>query len=254
MQGTVPITFKIMRKLSIILLLFLTTGITYSQKSYLGFNLGSSISKGDFAGTEYLFTDGYALPGFTVQFDGMYYPISFVGVGGIIGFGSLYGDRDNYLQNLIDYSYTESEIPLFGSAPERSEVDFESGFWNYVNLMVGPELSVPFGRFQFGVKGMGGMALSFYPKREMSYNTGIGQLKASVKGPGLSLGYLYGASLIYRGRSGTGIKLTADYTHSTAPYDFELTLDSDFESFSDIREETVNVEHLNLMIGIFYLF
>ncbi len=225
-----------------------------AQDSYIGFNLGTSIPGGDFASAEDMLADGYAIPGFTIRFEGFYYPFSIVGIGGMVDFGSLYANRDVYLEQLLDYTYNSSDLPLLNNPPGIAEVDFESGFWNYVNLFAGPEISIPFWRFQAGVRALGGLSMVTYPKRELYYPEGPDELEALVKGTRLSLGYTYGGSLLYRSRAGTGIKLSADYLNSSAGYDFELKLITDAETFSDTETGDIDIEALSVTLGFFYVF
>ncbi len=225
-----------------------------AQESYIGFSLGTSIPRGDFATAEQLFNNGYAIPGFTVSFEGYYFPFRMIGIGGVLGFGSLYAESDDYLEHLIEYAYTQSEIPVFGSPPASDNVSFESGFWNYVNLMAGPELSVPFGRFQAGIRGLAGLTMAFYPKRELYYLEGSNLLEISAKGPSVAFAYSYGASILYKSSSGTGIKVSADYLSSTASYDFDMNVITSTNEYSHIRNEDVDLEALSITLGFFYVF
>lgn len=243
-----------MKRIIVLLIVSLFVITLSAQNNYLGFNLGTSISKSDFAATENLFSDGYALPGFTIQFDAMYFPIPVVGIGGMLGFGSLYGDRDLYLDGILNYAYTQSTIPIYTAPPLVEDVDFESGFWNYVNLMIGPELALPLGRLQIGVRGMAGLSMNFYPKRDLFYDTGMEELSAVVKGLHISPGYLVGGNLLYQGRSGTGIRVSADYIKSNAAYNFEMNLQDDQTTHTDERDGKIAVETLNITIGLFYSF
>lgn len=225
-----------------------------AQESYLGFSLGTSLPRGDFASAESLFGDAYAIPGFTVNFEGYYFPIQFLGIGGALGFGSLYAENENYLDHLLEYAWTQNEIPVFGSQPVADDVIFESGFWNYVNLMIGPEISVPFGRFQAGIHGLAGLTMAFYPKRELFYEEGSNTLETSTKGPSAAFAYSYGASLLYKSRSGTGLKLSADYLSSGASYDFKMDVVSSTNEYSLTRSEDIDLEALSICVGFFYIF
>ncbi len=243
-----------MKKFSIIIIFVLGTVNAKAQDSYIGFSLGTSIPQGEFAQNVDIFSDGYAIPGFTVSFEGFYYPISLVGVGGTLGFGSVYAERDVYLGHLLDYIETQAVVPVLSQVPLPEETNFESGFWNYVNLMLGPELSVPFGPFQAGIRALGGLNMSFYPKRDLSYTEGLDDIMAVAKGPSANLVYSYGGSILYQSRSGTGIKLSADYFNSNAAYDFELTKITDTETYRDAREEEIEMEAISVTLGFFYVF
>ena len=225
-----------------------------AQRSYIGFSLGAGIPRDEFSSTEDLFNSGYAIPGFTVSFEGFYFPLPVIGIGGTLAFGSLYADSDIYLEDLIEYAYTQSEIPVFGSPPVAEDVGLESGFWNYVNLLAGPELSVPFGRFQAGIHGLAGLTMAFYPTREMYYTEGTNSLETLSKGASAALAYSYGASLLFRARSGTGLKLSADYLNTKSSYDFDMAVVNNSGEFSLNRSEDIDIETLSITLGFFYIF
>ena len=225
-----------------------------AQSSYLGFSLGTSIPRDDFSSTEDLFNSGYAIPGFTVSFEGFYFPLPVIGIGGNLAFGSLYADSDIYLEDLIEYAYTQSVIPVGGSLPMAEDVGLESGFWNYVNLLAGPALSVPLGRFQAGIHGLAGLTMAFYPTREMYYSEGANSLEILAKGTSAALAYSYGASLLYRARSGTGLKLSADCLNSKASYDFDMDVVNNADEYDLTRSEDIDIRTLNVTLGFFYVF
>jgi len=244
-------------KKNILILLILAFSISMNvnaQKSYLGFSLGTSIPMGDLASSNDLFTNGYAIPGFTVFFEGYYFPVPVIGIGGALTFGSLYADSDVYLEDLIEYAYTQSEIPMFGDPPMKEEVGLESGFWNYVNLMVGPELSVPFGPFQAAVHGLAGITFGFYPKREFYYAEGLNTLEILAKGSSAAFAYSVGGSLLYKGRSGTGIKVSTDYLTSKVSYDLNMDVLNNSVEYDLNKPSEVDIEALSITIGFFYVF
>jgi len=245
-----------MKKTAILLFsFFLVCSIkSEAQSSYLGFSIGASIPMNDFSSTENLFNSGYAIPGFTVSFEGFYFPLPVIGIGGTLAFGSLYADSDNYLEDLIEYAYTQSEIPVFGGPPVAEDIGLESGFWNYVNMLAGPELSVPFGRFQAAIHGLAGLTMAFYPTREMYYSEGANSLETLAKGTSAALAYSYGASLLYRARSGTGLKLSADYLNSKSSYDFDMDVVNNSDEFDLNRSEDIDIETLSITLGFFYVF
>ncbi len=244
-----------MKKLLIIsLIYFAVSGYNLTaQSSYLGFSLGASIPKGPFVQSEDLFSNGYAIPGFTICFEGFYYPFSILGFGGTLGFGSLYADQDVYLDHLVEYLNTQSSIPGI-SITSADEVNFESGFWNYVNLLVGPEISVPLGRFQAGIRGLGGITAAFCPSREMSYIAGSEEVSFVTKGSSVALAYSYGGSILYKSRSGTGIKVSADYFNSNSSYDSEIDVTNVYGEYEMDRTDEIDTRALSLTLGFFYFF
>ena len=107
-----------------------------AQDSYFGINLGTSIPRNDFSASSSISTSGFAQNGFSIQFDGMFFPGSILGVGGLIGFGSIYPDGDGYLTSFMDYISQNPSFTGF-NLPDRENYDISNGFWNYFNLMVG---------------------------------------------------------------------------------------------------------------------
>ncbi|HCC71816.1 MAG TPA: hypothetical protein DEQ09_11800 [Bacteroidales bacterium] len=244
-------------KRHIIFFLTILTIFTYraqSQDSYLGFSLGTSIPRSDFSASEDLFSNGYAIPGFTVSFEGIYFPLPVIGVGGVLGFGSLYANSDVYQEDLIDFAYSQSEIPMFGSPPTQDDFGLESGFWNYVNLLVGPELSIPFGRFQAGIRGQAGFTFAFYPTREFYYSEGSNTLDILAKGSSASFAYSYGGSLLYKSRSGTGVKISADYLSTKVSYDLDMDVVNNNVDYNLTRPGNIDIDALSLTLGFFYSF
>lgn len=240
------------RTLLIIFALFTLASIQ-GQKSYLGINLGLSLPGTEFAGNEDLFSDGYAVSGFSIEFDGIYFPGSFFGIGGIIGFGSYYTLQDQYYNSARDYLESHPDNPEF-VLPDRSEVTFESGFWNIINFMAGPELAVPFLNFQFGVRAMGGPSIIITPKRTLSYESTLEEMMVGTGGTDLSLSYMYGASLMYFLSPGTSIRITADYLSSKSNYDFNAFIETPLGKLDEQSTESVNINTLQLSVGLSYAF
>ncbi|HUS87285.1 MAG TPA: hypothetical protein VMW76_08600 [Bacteroidales bacterium] len=234
-------------------LLFLLVLELPAQDSYFGINLGSSMPKNDFEATTNLATSGYALNGFSIQFDGIYFPVRFVGFGGLVGFGSIYPDRDSYLTNFVQYLSTN---PSFAglSVPMEEEFDISSGFWNYFNIMAGPELAVEVGRFQAGVRVMGGGSLLIYPRMEIGYVDDFDEINLLADGSSLSLGYMYGGSLMFKLNRGSSLKLSADYFSTNSRYDFELDVDGLIGTVIEIKQQEVKIDVLHISLGLHYLF
>ena len=238
---------------SVFLLLIFSFSLS-SQRSHLGFSLGTSIPQSFYAQSEDIFNDGYAIPGFPITFEGIYYPISIVGVGGMLSFGSLYANKDLYIDDFLEYAYEQTEIPIFPYPLRAEDLNTETGFWNYVNLMAGPEISVPFWRFQAGIRAFGGLNFAVYPRRDIDYSDGNNQLIASTKGLSVSPAYLFGGNILYRSPSGTGIKIGADYLHGMSKYDFMMETVFTGSSQKIEREEEIELEAISISLGFFYVF
>ena len=224
-----------------------------AQESYIGINLGMSIPGSDFSGREELFDHGYAVSGFSIEFDGIYFPGSIFGVGGMLGFGSYYTQQDPYFDDIRSYLEAHPDNPGF-SFPARNEVNYESGFWNIINIMAGPELAVPFWNFQFGVRAMGGPSIIISPKKNMTYDDALQQLDIESKGANLSLSYIYGASLMYFLSPGTSLRITADYYSGKGKNTIDSFIETPIGTLEEEREASVNINTLQLSLGLSYAF
>lgn len=242
-----------MKRTLLILLVLFTLLTVNGQNSYIGINLGLSMPGTELAGSQDLFSDGFAVSGFSIEFDGIYFPGSIFGIGGIMGFGSYYTLQDQYYNKVRDYLESHPENPEF-ELPDRSEVTFESGFWNIINFMAGPELAVPFWNFQFGVRAMGGPSVIITPKRTMSYETILENMLVETGGTDISLSYMYGASLMYFLNQGTSIRIAADYLSSKSNYNFNASIETPLGELYEDKKESVNINTLQLSVGLSYSF
>lgn len=242
-----------MKKIFVVIMALFLVADMFAQDSYIGINLGSSFPQGDFADTTNIFSNGFALTGFSIQFDGVYYPIRVLGFGGALGFGSHYTDYDRSLSALKDYIENHPDLPGI-VIPGDNDTDYTSGFWNYVNLLAGPELSVPISRFQIGVRAMGGFSMLFSPKREFSYETSFDKVDVVSGSTNLSLAYLYGGSIMFKISPGSSIRAAAEYFRSNVDYDVEIDVESIVGQLNETWEERINIETIHLSLGLSYSF
>jgi hypothetical protein len=242
-----------MKRVAIIAIMFLIASGASSQEGFIGINLGSSIPKTDFGATNSLFGNGHALSGFSIEFDGTYLPVTFAGVGGALGFGSLITDSDGYLDNLVGYLDNHSELGTLNT-PDADQFTTSASFWNYLNLLAGPELSAKIGQFRAGVRVMGGVSMVLSPKREYLYEDGLDKIGVTTGGNDLSLLYMYGGNLIYITGSGTAFKISAEYFHTRADYNFNMDVDSPIVTYSENLKKSLDIQYLIVSVGLSYSF
>lgn len=242
-----------MKKATLIVILLSAVISASSQDGLIGINLGISLPKSDFGSTTSLFSSGHALSGFSIEFDGSYFPVSFAGAGGVLGFGSLITNSDSYLDNLVNYLNMHSELVNM-NIPVREQFSSSAGFWNYVNLLGGPEISARVGQIRAGVRAMGGFSLILCPKREIVYDSGTDMIKATSGGNDISLIYMYGANITYLLGSGTALKLSGEYYNTRADFSFDLEADSPLVSYSESLKEATDIQYLVLSLGFSYSF
>ena len=80
--------------------LVLITTACYAQKSFMSLTMGSSIPVGSFSESEDIYSDGFAGSNFVINFDGAYFFMPVVGVGGTFSFGSSYSGGES-LENAM---------------------------------------------------------------------------------------------------------------------------------------------------------
>lgn len=241
---------KIFRNIAILLLLPVAV---IAQDSYLSIGLGAALPKGEFSSTENITGSGYAFSGFAIEIDGTYFPGSIFGISGMLGFGSFYTDQDEYIDNLESSIISGGNLPGF-AWPADEAIDYTAGFWNYINFLAGPELSVSFWRLQLGLKGMGGVSVLISPKREIEYSGSVDNFSASTKGSDLSLSYLYGGSLMYKLRSGTALRLSADYLNTRADFKYSFIAETPVNDYIEASTYSTEIKSLQLLIGLTYTF
>jgi len=242
-----------MKKILLITLLISFISVLNGQETFIGISLGRGVPLNDFASTSTLETSGYALPGFTIGFEGVWFPVPYAGIGANIGFGSLYTEGESYQDNFI--SYIDNHPDLINlNIPTVDQFTYRPSYWNFINMMVGPELSLPIGDFRASAWLMGGMSVIFIPNREMFFDDGTDVINSYTKGTDLSFIYSYGGSLMYTLRSGTAINVSTAFYNTTADYDINLSVDSPVVTLDEVTKGSVDVQYFKVSIGLFYSF
>ena len=209
--------------------------------------MGSSIPVGSFSETEDIYSDGFAGSNFVLNFDGAYFFIPVVGVGGSFSFGSSYGGGES-LENAL-YDDIIEKFPIL-SVPVNPDYSFDAGKWNYVNLMAGPQISIPINNINIDFKALGGLSFVFVPSRDISIELDNGEFQSSTQGDEFNFGYIIGTGVRFGVGRGTGIRLALDYYHSKPTlvtnnsYTNNNILDSD-----DQFEISMNSLHMALGIA-----
>lgn len=232
--------------------LFLITTACFAQKSFMSLTMGSSIPVGSFSDTADIYSDGFAGSNFVINFDGTYFFMPVVGVGGTFSFGSSYGggeSLENALYNDVIEKFSEFDVP------DDPDYNFDSGKWNYVNLMVGPQISIPLNNMNIDFKALGGLSFVFVPSRDMNIELDNGEFISSTKGDELNFGYIIGTGVRFGVGRGTGIRLGLDYYHSE-PALVKKNSYTDNNISYDLQDEQfeVSINSLHLALGIAFNF
>jgi hypothetical protein len=145
------------------LLLASSTQAQENKNSFVGFSIGASTPVGAFAKSDpgtfnhWNNTSGFAKQGFTAGFDGAWYFLPWLGIGGSLYYSEHGGFSSSDARKLAT-SYTEA----FGV--DQSTVA-TSGRYRSGNVMVGPYFSFPFHRVTFQVRLLAGVIKSFSTPR-----------------------------------------------------------------------------------------
>ena len=214
--------------------------------------MGSSMPVGSFSETEDIYSDGFAGSNFVINFDGAYFFMPVIGLGGTFSFGSSYGGGES-LENAL-YDDIIEKFPIL-TVPADAEYNFDAGKWNYVNLMTGPQISIPINNINIDFKVLGGLSFIFVPSRDISIELDNGEFQSSTQGDELNFGYIIGTGVRFGVGRGTGIRLAVDYfnskpalvtknsyTNNNIPYDLP---DDKFD---------VSINSLHMALGIAFNF
>ena len=232
--------------------IFLITTACYAQKSFMSLTMGSSVPVGSFSETEDIYSDGFAGSNFVINFDGAYFFMPVVGLGGTFSFGSSYGGGES-LENAL-YDDIITKFPIL-SVLADGDYNFDSGKWNYVNLMAGPQISIPLNNINIDFKALGGLSFVFVPSRDISIELDNGEFQSSTQGDELNFGYIIGTGVRFGVGRGTGIRLGLDYYHSkpTLVTNNSYTDNNIPHDLQDDQFE-VSINSLHMALGIAYNF
>ncbi len=134
--------------------------------------------------------------------------------------------------------------------PPGAEVSFTTTQWTYVNLFVGPVLSIPLGSFNFDIRALGGMSFTMPPKRDLFVTYPGVQLSHKAEGQSLKFGYLLGAGILYQPSGNYGLRFGADYFSTNSVVDINYIYDDGSGLEKRIEEVEMPVSALHLTLGI----
>jgi len=235
------------------LLLALASLPAFAQQNFASISFGVSLPQGDYATTGDLSSNGYAKNGGAIKFDAGYFPTSYFGIGASFSFGSNYANRDSLLSDMI--TYIEENASNIIHIPEYAEVLYGSGFWNYINLFIGPHFSIRASqRLYLDFRGLAGASFIRPPDQELRINFDNTNIYTSTSHNSVSFGFLAGAGVRFNLNSSLALKFGADYyqAKSKNTYTFEL--------FTGVADDVtpLDVEFLirtiELTLGLAYFF
>ncbi len=214
-----------MRKTIRVLILFLAAVSLQvnAQQNYASISFGASIPQGNYLASGDLGSNGYANNGGAIKFDAGYFPVSYFGIGGSFSFGSNYASRDSLIKDLV--TYIEANTPGGIDIPEDAEILYGSGFWNYINLFMGPHFSIRTSqRFYLDFRALGGLSIIRPPDQELKISYDGNNIYTRTSHNNVAFGWTIGAGARYKFNSRLALKLGVDLVRAKAKnnYSFDL--------------------------------
>jgi opacity protein-like surface antigen len=220
-----------MRKATETLLILLVAGSVplTAQQNFASISFGATLPQGNYASTGDLSSNGYARTGGAIKFDAGYFPVSYFGIGGTFAIGTSFVSRDSLINDVI--AYIEANTPGGIDIPEDAEILYGSGFWNYINLFIGPHFSIRASqRLYFDFRALGGLSIIRPPDQELtiSYNGDYIYTRTSYNN--VAFGLTAGGGIRIKLNSNLALKLSADFVQTKAKNTFTFDL---FQSVTD---------------------
>ncbi len=203
----------------------LTSLSSVAQQNFASISFGAALPQGDYGATEDLATSGYARPGGAIKFDAGYFPVSYVGIAGSFSFGSNFAFRDSLLNDMtthiVENAYTIQDIPGY------ADTHYGSGFWNYINLFMGPLFSVRAShKLYVDFRALAGLSILRPPDQDLNISYDNTEISAHTTRNMLAFGYGGSTYLRYSLNSGMALKLGADFYQSKATYEYTFEISS----------------------------
>ena len=244
-----------MRKTAFIfsILIALASLPAFAQQNFASISFGATLPQGDYASTGDLSSNGYAKYGGAIKFDAGYFPTSYFGIGASFSFGSNYANRDSLINDLV--TYIEENASSIIHIPDNAEILYGSGFWNYINLFIGPHFSIRASqKLYFDFRGLAGVSFIRPPDQELRINFDNTSIYTQTSHNSASFGFLAGAGIRYKLNSNLALKFASDYFQSKSKNTYT------FELFQGVAEDVppLDVEFLirtvELTLGLAYSF
>jgi len=243
-----------MKQILTLFIIFLTLGaFAQEYNNFMSISMGGAISRGDFASTDASNPEaGYAESSFSLSFDGAYFFVPNLGIGGSISFLNNAVNQTSLREDII--SDIEEKYPDF-KIPDDS-VSFSVGAWNHVNFLVGPHVTAPLGRVSIDLRVLGGISWVFPPPaelyvatEELDYRIYWDQRQSVV------LAYDLGGGIRFDSGNNYIIRLGIDYIYKKATFQITDQISTpDDPDNTETREHTQPLGTIQAMVGIGYYF
>jgi opacity protein-like surface antigen len=253
-----------------IALIFIGIEVRSQQENFLGLSFGGAIPQGSFSEDNYKdSTNGFANTGFMFGFDVAWFPDDYLGIGATVTFASNNPDKSKYTsdlkQSIVDSILIHVDNPDVTGDSLFNNIVLDYGVWKYLNLFVGPNVTVPVGQFNFDFRLMGGVSFVWKPGLTMDINyPEEGSYSRSIQGKAVpALGYSVGVGVRYALKKNMVLRLIAEYANTKPTFEFinSITYNNDpnieegEQNFTvDYEKVAMPIKNIHVGIGIAYNF
>jgi len=224
-----------------------------AQQDFVSISFGTSIPLGSYRSTGSLNAGGYAGTGGVIKFDAGYFPESYLGFGGTFSFGTNFALRDSLLADMIRYIEENSTTLL--NIPDDAEIIYGSGFWNHIDLLIGPHYSIRLSqKLYLDFRILLGPGILRPPDEDLKIRFDDTEVKSIVNNNILILGAIGGAGLRIRLNQAISLKMGTEYYRTRARFPYEFSLFRDVpEKIPPLNAELL-IQTLELSAGLAYSF
>ena len=237
-----------------VVILFINN-VSAQDENFLGIAVGAAIPQGKFADTTYGEGNGYAGTGFMFAFDAAWFPDDYLGIGATVTYASNNPDKKKYLQDVKNEII--QDYPNLGEFIDSNFI-FDYGVWKYLNIYVGPTVTVPVGYFNFDFRVLAGLTLAWQPNQTINatYESGSTFSRKITPKPVPTIGFSAGIGVRYAFRSGFVLRVMTDYANSKPTFETtDIALDSEGMELEEVtREVQMPIKNFHVGIGIAYNF
>ena len=242
-----------MKKIIISIAILLLPLLIFGQQNFAAISIGASLPIGDYGKTGDLSKNGYAKTGASIKFDAAYFPVSYLGIGGSFGFGSNIAISDSLREDMIDHVLNNSQSVI--DIPDYAEIRYSSGFWNYINIFLGPHFSArPAKRLYVDLKALAGISIIKAPQQELFISFDDTEIHSRTDGSKVAFGYTAGLGFRYMLNSDLALKFGFDYFQSKANFEFKFDLFSGVAEDIEPIQASYKIQTAEIYIGLAYSF
>ena len=224
-----------------------------AQQNFASISFGASLPQSDYAATGDLSSNGYANTGGAIKFDAGYFPVSYFGIGGSFSFGSNYAKRDSLVNDMI--SYIEENASGIPDIPDDAEILYGTGFWNYINLFIGPHFSIRANQhLYFDIRFLCGLSIIRPPQQELRITYDEHEIYTQTSHNNAAFGFTTGGGIRYKFNDVLALKLSVDYVQTTAKTSYDFNLYDGVPNDVPPIDAEFKVQALEITAGLAYSF